>query len=94
MYKRQERESVIWCYGETNIKKESIERYSERKKVIEIFTVNRKYRELVERLGIDMVYENNEYLPYSNNDIEITINDENNGIKYLPVVENYDNNYN
>ena len=99
MYKRQdpcifgERESVIWCYGEKYIKRESIERYCEKKKEIKFFKVNRKYRELVERLGIDMVYENNEYLPYSNNEIEITINDENKGIKYLPVVENYDDNY-
>ena len=35
-----------------------------------------------------MVYENNEYLPYNNNEIEITINNENKGTKYLPVVEN------
>ena len=74
-----ERESVTWCYGEKYIKRESVERYGERKKVIEIFKVNRKYRELVERLGVDTVDENNEYLPCSNSKIEITINDENNG---------------
>ena len=37
--------------------------------------------------------ENNEYLPCSNNKIEIIINDHNKGIKYLPMVENYDDNY-
>ena len=57
-----ERESVIWCYEEKCIKRESVERYGERKKVIEIFNVNRKYRELVERLGIEMVYDYDEYL--------------------------------
>ena len=36
--------------------------------------------------------ENSKYLPCSNNEIEIIIGDDNNGIKYLPVVENYDDN--
>ena len=88
-----ERESVTWCYGEKYIKRESVERYCEKKKVIKFFKVNRKYRELVERLGIETVDENNEYLPCSNSKIEIIIDEENNGIKYLPVVENYDDNY-
>ena len=48
---------------------------------------------MVGRLGLDKVDENNEYLPYSNNEIEITINNENKGIKNLPVVENYEDNY-
>ena len=51
-----ERESVTWCYGEKYIKRESVERYCERygenKRIIEIFKVNRKYRELVERLSL------------------------------------------
>ena len=49
-----------------------------------------------QRLGIEMVYDYDEYKPY--NEIEIIIGDDNNGIKYLPVVvmdvagDNYDNN--
>ena len=39
---------------------------------------------------VDTVEGDNEYLPCSNSEIEITINDDNKGIKYLPVVENYD----
>ena len=77
-----QRESVTWCYGEKYVKRESIERYCESKKVTDIFTVNRKYRELVERLGVDTVEEDNEYLPCSNNKIETIIGDDNNGTKY------------
>ena len=71
----------------------------ESKRVIEIFKVNRKYRELVERLGVERVDENNEYLPWSKSKIKIIIDDDNNGIKHLPwgvtgvVVENDDDNY-
>ena len=81
------RESVFWCYGE-----KCIERYCESKRVIEIFKVNRNYRQLLERLVLDVVYENDEYLPDNNNELEIIIN-ENKGIKYLPVVEYYEDNY-
>ena len=62
------------------------------KRVIEIFQVNRNYRQLLERLGLDVVYENDEYLPDNNKELEITVN-ENKGIQYLPVVEYYGDNY-
>ena len=48
---------------------------------------------MYKRQGIDTVDENNEYLPCSNSEIEIIINNEHDGIKYLPVVENYDDTY-
>ena len=84
-----ERESVTWCYGEKYIEREN-------KRVIEIFKVNRKYRELVERLGVEMVNNYNEYLPCSKIEIVITVDGDNNDNNYLPwvvkgvVVENYD----
>ena len=34
-----ERESVAWCYGEKYIKRESVERYGESNRVIEIFKI-------------------------------------------------------
>ena len=57
------------------IKRENIERYCESKRVIEIFKVNRNYKQLLERLGLDVVYENDEYLPDINNKFEITRNE-------------------
>ena len=98
-----ERECVVWCYGKKYIKRESVERYceryGERKNVIEIFKVNRKYRELVERLGVEMVDDYSKYLPCSKIEITIIIDDESNDNNHLPwevtgvVVENYDDDY-
>ena len=50
-----ERECVAWC---------CCERYFERKRGIEIFKVNRNYEEFMERLGVEMMYNYNEYLPW------------------------------
>ena len=40
-------------------------RQRERKRVTEIFKKNRRYREFVERLGVRMVDDYREYLPYT-----------------------------
>ena len=47
----------------------NILRERERKRVIEIFKINRKYREFVERLGVEMMDDYSEYLPYSKSEI-------------------------
>ena len=84
-----ERESVTWCYGDKYIEREI-------KRVIEIFKINRKYREFVESLGVEMVDDYSEYKPCSKIEIAIIVDDENNGIKHLPwvvmgvAVDNYD----
>ena len=51
-----DRETVIWCYGERCLERElCVERE------IEIFKVNRNYGEFVERLRVEMVYNYNEF---------------------------------
>ena len=76
-----ERESIAWCYGE-----KYIERERERERVIKIFKVNRKYREFVERLGVEMVDDYSKYKPYSDIEIVITVDGDNNEYNYLPWV--------
>ena len=68
----------------------------ERERVIEIFKINRKYREFVERLGVERVDNYSEYLPCSEIEITIIVDGDNNDNNYLPrevmgvVVDNYD----
>ena len=64
----------------------NILRERERKRIIEIFKINRKYREFVDRLGVEMVDDYSEYKPCSEIEITIIIDDENTGIKHLSWV--------
>ena len=59
VYKRQ----VAWCDRERDIERESVERYCERKREIEIFKMSRKYEEFMEKLGGEMMYNKSKYLP-------------------------------
>ena len=69
-----------------------------RKREIEIFKVKRNYREFVERLGVEMVDNNNEYVPCIKAEMAAIVDDDNNDNNYLPcevkgvAVDNDENN--
>ena len=85
-----ERESVTWCYGEGYFESERYCDERERKREIEIFKVNRNYKEFVERLGVEMIDNKSKYLPWVEADIAVGEDDNgNNDFITYRVVTNY-----
>ena len=86
-----ERENVAWCDRERYIERERCcEKYCERKREIEIFKINRKYEEFMEKLGVEMIDNYSKYLPWVEADIAVGEDDnENNDFaNYLIMTNN------